>query len=97
MLICGDFEVDYMDMVFIFLDLLGIGVSLAYFRRKQRSSALLTMLLSALLLIKVTWIRAFGGICIVLISICYILFRTQFGSRILKLFGRDSDGRKHKP
>jgi len=86
-----------MEMVFIFLDILGIGVSLAYFRRNQRSSALLTMLLSALTLIKVTWIRVLGGICIVLISICYLLFRTQFGSRILKLLGRDSNGRKNKP
>ena len=83
-----------MDMVFIFLNILGLVVSLAYFRRNLRSSALLTMLLTALTLIKVTWIRAFGGICVVLISICYILFRTRFGSKILKLFGRDSNGKK---
>ena len=83
-----------MDMVFIFLNILGLVVSLAYFRRNLRSSALLTMLLTALTLIKVTWIRVLGGICVVLISICYVLFRTHFGTKILKLFGRDSNGKK---
>lgn len=83
-----------MELVFIFIDMLGLVVSLAYFRRGLRSSALLTILLSAMTLIKVMWIRVFGGVCVILISICFVLFRTQFGAKILRLFGRDSNGRK---
>lgn|GEM_PF-1306880 len=86
-----------MELVFIFLCVLGLVVSLAYFRRNLRSSALLTTLLSALTLIRVTWIRILGGILVILISICYVLFRTRLGAKILKLFGRDSNGRKLKP
>ena len=94
MLIYGEFEVASMELVFIFLDILGLIVSLAYFRRGLRSSGVLTILLAALTLVKVMWIRVLGGVCVVLITICFVLFRTQFGAKILRLFGRDSNGKK---
>lgn len=83
-----------MELTFIILDLLGILVSLGYFKCGQRSSALLTLLLSALLLIRVTWIRIIGAVLVILITLCFILFRTTVGAAILKAFGRDPTGRK---
>lgn len=85
-----------MELVFIGFDILGVVLSLAYYRKGQRSSAILTLLLSALTLLRATWIRIVGAVFVILILICFILFRTALGERFLKRLGRDSTGKKIK-
>lgn len=86
-----------MDLFFIICDVIGIVVAWGYFRCGARSSGFVTLLLSALTLIrKVTWIQWVGVVLILLISLCYALFRTRLGAFVLKLFGRDNFGRKLK-
>ena len=84
-----------MDLFFIICDLIGIAVAWGYFRCGARSSGFVTLVLAALTLIrKVTWLRWTGVVLILLISLCFVLFRTKLGAAILKIFGRDNFGRK---
>jgi len=86
-----------MDLFFIICDLIGIAVAWGYFRCGERSSGFVTLVLAALTLIrKVTWLRWTGVVLILLISLCFVMFRTKLGAAILKLFGRDNFGRKLK-
>ena len=86
-----------MDLFFIICDVIGIIVAWGYFRCGARSSGFVTLLPAALTLIrKVTWLQWVGVVLILLISLCFVLFRTRLGASILKLFGRDNFGRKLK-
>lgn len=86
-----------MDLFFIICDLIGIAVAWGYFRCGVRGTGFLTLILSALVLIrKVTWIRWVGVAFIIFSALCFVMFRTKLGAAILKLFGRDNFGRKLK-
>lgn len=84
-----------MEIAFLIINILGLVISLLYFKRGVRGSALVTVLMSALILIrKVIWLRWIGVAFVAFSTICFILFRTAFGTFILKCFGRNSDGTK---
>lgn len=72
-------------------------VSLAYVKCGERRSAALTIVLALLTLVPVNFIRWFAVICVALITLCYILFRTALGKMLLLALGRDSTGKKLKP
>ena len=85
-----------MELVFICFDILAIAVSVGYAKCGLRGSAMVTLLLGALTLVRVTVIRWIGVACIAFITLCFVLFRTALGRHILMCFGRDEVGRKIK-
>lgn len=84
-----------MDLFFIVFDLIGIIVAWGYFRCGVRSTGFITLLLSALTLIrKVIWLRWVGVVFVIFAAVTLVLFRTKLGAAFWKLFGRDQFGRK---
>ena len=83
-----------MDLVFICFDILAIIVSFGYVRCGLRRSALMTLILGALTLIRVPVIQWIGVVCVSFVTLCFLIFRTAIGRYILLRLGRDATGRK---
>lgn len=84
------------EITFIIIDFLGLALSMAYFFIGQKNSAMLTLLISLLMLVKITWVRYIGMVLLGFIAICFILFRTRLGAMLLSIFGLDHTGRRKR-
>lgn len=84
------------EVTFIIIDFLGLLLSMAYFAIGQKNSAMLTLLISLLMLVKITWVRYIGMVLLGFIAICFILFRTRLGALLLSILGLDHTGRRKR-